>query len=78
MLNRDFILKNFFNKLYELRKQGVKEVKLTYNEINDLSMVILELLSDYYSKTFENIEKINNLTFESGDVILDGGQLRKD
>ncbi len=78
MLNRDFILKNFFNKLNELRKQGCKETKMSYNEINDLSMVILELLSDYYSKTFENIEKINNLTFESGDVILDGGQLRKD
>ena len=64
MLNRDFILKNFFNKLNELRKQGCKETKMSYNEINDLSMVILELLSDYYSKTFDkkNQENYNKNT----------------
>lgn len=82
MLNRDFILKNFFNKMNELKRQGCKEVKMSYNEMFDLFMVINELLSDYYSKTFENIEKINNLTFSYNDgnenIILDSGSFDKD
>lgn len=78
MINRDFILKTFFNKINLLKRQGNKELKLTYDEANDLSLCISELLADYYSKTYDVIEKINNLTFDEGELSLDAGFMKKD
>lgn len=70
-MNRDFILKNFFNKLKLAKQQNSKNVILTVSELNDLGDCIIELLSEYYNKTFNNKNNDNN---DNDDKItMDGG-----
>lgn len=74
-MNRDFVLKTFMNKLNEAKRQNVKDVKLSMKEMDDLGFCIYELLSEYYSKTIDNVK--NSDIKNDNEMILDGGVLKK-
>ena len=46
MISRDYVLKNFNKKLLEAKKQRVKEVKFSLQEIDDLGYIIFEIMSE--------------------------------
>lgn len=71
-MNRDFVLKNFWNKLTEAKKQNVREVRMSLKEIDDLGFVIYELMSEYYNNTIDNIKKPSNNS-ENTEFKMDGG-----
>lgn len=72
-MNRDFVLKNFWNKLTEAKKINAREVRMSLKEIDDLGFVIFELMSEYYNKTIDNVKNqaINN---EEDSFTMDGGE----
>lgn len=71
-MNRDFVLKNFWNKLSEAKRQNVREVRMSLKEIDDLGFVIYELMSEYYNKTIDNVKKISD-NLEEESFKMDGG-----
>lgn len=71
-MNRDFVLKNFWNKLTEAKKQNAREVRMSLKEIDDLGFVIYELMSEYYNKTIDSVKKTNN-NLEEESFKMDGG-----
>lgn len=71
-MNRDFVLKNFWNKLSEAKRQNVREVRMSLKEIDDLGFVIYELMSEYYNKTIDNVKKISD-NLEEEFFKMDGG-----
>lgn len=73
-MNRDFVLKNFWNKLTEAKKENVREIRLSLKEMDELGFVIYELLGEYFNKTIDNVK--NNDNYD--EVILDGGNLNKE
>lgn len=76
-MNRDFVLKNFWNKLTEAKKENVREIRLSLKEMDELGFVIYELLGEYFNKTIDNVK--NNGNYDDNDeVILDGGNLNKE
>lgn len=76
-MNRDFVLKNFWNKLTEAKKENVREIRLSLKEMDELGFVIYELLGEYFNKTIDNVK--NNDNYDDNDeVILDGGNLNKE
>lgn len=73
-MNRDFVLKNFWNKLTEAKKQNAREVRMSLKEIDDLGFVIYELMSEYYNKTIDNVKKGEPTTNSEEEFKMDGGQ----
>lgn len=71
-MNRDFVLKNFWNKLSEAKRQNVREVRMSLKEIDDLGFVIYELMSEYYNKTIDNVKKTSD-NLEEESFKMDGG-----
>ena len=76
-MNRDFVLKNFWNKLTEAKKENVREIRLSLKEMDELGFVIYELLGEYFNKTIDNV-KNNDNDEDNDEVILDGGNLNKE
>ena len=76
-MNRDFVLKNFRNKLTEAKKENVREIRLSLKEMDELGFVIYELLGEYFNKTIDNV-KNNDNDNDNDEVILDGGNLNKE
>lgn len=76
-MNRDFVLKNFWNKLTEAKKENVREIRLSLKEMDELGFVIYELLGEYFNKTIDNVKNNDNYN-DSEEVILDGGNLNKE
>jgi hypothetical protein len=75
MLNRDFVLKNFFNKVNECKRQNARELRFSANEVYDLSLAVSELLSEYFSKTIDKVKESDTMGDE--EMTLDGGVFRK-
>jgi len=75
MLNRDYVLKNFFNKVHQCKIQNAKELKFSANEVYDLSLAVSELLSEYFSKTIDKVKENDNMIEE--EMTLDGGAFKK-
>lgn len=73
-MNRDFVLKNFWNKLTEAKKQNVREVRMSLKEIDELGFVIYELMSEYYNKTIDNVKTNSKTTNEEDSFEMDGGK----
>lgn len=76
-MNRDFVLKNFWNKLTEAKKENVREIRLSLKEMDELGFVIYELLGEYFNKTIDNVKNNDNYN-DNEEVILDGGNLNKE
>lgn len=70
MLSREFVLKNFKKKLLEAKRQNVKEVKLSLQEMDDLGYILFELLSELDEKYFS--EKPNK-SQEDTELTISGG-----
>ena len=76
-MNRDYVLKNFWNKLTDAKKQNVREVRLSLKELDDLGFVIYELMSEYYNKTIEGVkngESQSSSSNSNDEFKMDGGQ----
>ena len=71
MISRDFVLKNFNKKLLEAKKQRVKEVKFSLQEIDDLGYIIFEIMSELTEKYFSN----SSISNDSTELKIDGGEL---
>lgn len=74
-MNREFVLKNFFNKSKEAKRQGVKDIKLSLIEMEDLNQCLCELLSEYFSKTIIDFKskKVDN---DDTEYSMDGGKFK--
>jgi hypothetical protein len=70
MISRDFVLKNFNKKLLEAKKQRVKEVKFSLQEIDDLGYIIFEIMSELTEKYFSN----SSISNDSTELKIDGGE----
>nr|DAF56744.1 MAG TPA: hypothetical protein [Myoviridae sp. ctWb16] len=70
MISRDFVLKNFNKKLLEAKKQRVKEVKFSLQEIDDLGYIIFEIMSELTEKHFSN----SSISNDSTELKIDGGE----
>ena len=70
MISRDFVLKNFNTKLLEAKKQRVKEVKFSLQEIDDLGYIIFEIMSELTEKYFSN----SSISNDSTELKIDGGE----
>jgi len=70
---RDMVLKNFYNKLNEARRQNVRDVRLSLKEMEDLGNVLFELTSEFYGKVIESPASINR---PNDDVSMDGGSFK--
>ncbi len=70
MISRDFVLKNFNKKLLEAKKQRVKEVKFSLQEIDDLGYIIFEIMSELTERYFSN----SSISNDSTELKIDGGE----
>ena len=71
-MNREYVLKNFWNKLAEAKRQNVRDVRMSLKEIDDLGFVIYELLTEYYNKTIDGVKNSSN-NEDDGAYEMDGG-----
>lgn len=72
MLNREYVLKNFWDKLRLAKQMNAKDVRLTLKEMDDLGFCIYELLTEYYNKTIDKTKQ--NGEDETVEVKMDGGK----
>ena len=52
-MDRDYVLKSYFNKVSEAKKQNIRELRMSVKELDDIGYILYELLSEYYNKTIE-------------------------
>ena len=56
---RENILKKFFNRIKESKKNNLKEVRIPYKELEDLGAVVHEMLVEFYNmKMSEKNEEV--------------------
>ena len=72
---REFVLKNFWDKLKEAKRQNAREVRMSIKELDDIGFVIYELLSQHYANTVND----NSATTKESEeeVTLTGGSFKK-
>lgn len=82
-MNRDIVLKNFFNKLKEAKSQNVRDVRLSLKEMDDLGYVLFELTSEFYDKVMTSSNKVNkqndegdNMSSPNDEPTIDGGSFK--
>jgi len=64
---REAILKKFFNRVKESKRNNLKEVRIPMKELEDLGAVIYEMLAEFYS------EKMEEEHGENDSIELSGG-----
>ena len=83
-MNRDVVLKNFYNKLKEAKAQNARDVRLSLKEMDDLGYVLYELTSEFYEKIMSSAGQINkpkpggdgNMLFSTDEFTMDGGSFK--
>lgn len=82
-MNRDIVLKNFFNKLKEAKSQNVRDVRLSLKEMDDLGYILFELTSEFYDKVMTSSNKVNkqndegdNMSSLNDEPTIDGGSFK--
>lgn len=82
-MNRDVVLKNFFNKLKEAKSQNVRDVRLSLKEMDDLGYILFELTSEFYDKVMTSSNKVNkqndegdNMSSPNDEPTIDGGSFK--
>ncbi len=82
-MNRDIVLKNFFNKLKEAKSQNVRDVRLSLKEMDDLGYILFELTSEFYDKVMTSSNKVNkqndegdNMSSPNDEPTIDGGSFK--
>jgi hypothetical protein len=64
---RETILKKFFNRIKESKRNNLKEVRIPMKEFEDLGAVVHEMLVEFYN------EKMSDEHDESESIELSGG-----
>lgn len=82
-MNRDIVLKNFFNKLKEAKSQNVRDVRLSLKEMDDLGYILFELTSEFYDKVMTSSNKVNkqndegdSMSSPNDEPTIDGGSFK--
>lgn len=82
-MNRDIVLKNFFNKLKEAKSQNVRDVRLSLKEMDDLGYILFELTSEFYDKVMTSSNKVNkqndegdSMSSSNDEPTIDGGSFK--
>ena len=82
-MNRDIVLKNFFNKLKEAKNQNVRDVRLSLKEMDDLGYILFELTSEFYDKVMTSSNKVNkqndegdSMSSPNDEPTIDGGSFK--
>lgn len=82
-MNRDVVLKNFFNKLKEAKSQNVRDVRLSLKEMDDLGYILFELTSEFYDKVMTSSNKVNkqndegdSMSSPNDEPTIDGGSFK--
>ena len=82
-MNRDIVVKNFFNKLKEAKSQNVRDVRLSLKEMDDLGYILFELTSEFYDKVMTSSNKVNkqndegdNMSSPNDEPTRDGGSFK--
>lgn len=77
-MNREVVLKNFYNKLKEARSQNVRDVRLSLKEMEDIGYVLYELTAEYYGRTIgkpvSNTVKESSKENDEEQFTMDGGR----
>ena len=72
-INRDYILKTFLDKIREAKRQGMKEIKIPIDFLDDVAYIIYGLMSEHISKILEYAEKQEKNESENNSSTLNGG-----
>ena len=82
-MNRDIVLKNFFEKLKEAKSQNVRDVRLSLKEMDDLGYILFELTSEFYDKVMTSSNKVNkqndegdSMSSPNDEPTIDGGSFK--
>jgi hypothetical protein len=63
---REAILKKFFNRVKESKRNNLKEVRIPMKELEDLGAVIYEMLAEFYSEKMEEKEESDSIELSGG------------
>lgn len=47
---REIILKKFFNRIKEAKRNNIKEIRIPTKELEDLGLIVHEMLIEFYNK----------------------------
>lgn len=73
-MDRDYVLKSYFNKVSEAKKQNIRELRMSVKELDDIGYILYELLSEYYNKTIDIVK--NSSTSTEEEFKMDGGTFK--
>ena len=73
-MDRDYVLKSYFNKVSEAKKQNIRELRMSVKELDDIGYILYELLSEYYNKTIDIVK--NSSTSMEEEFKMDGGTFK--
>ena len=73
-MDRDYVLKSYFNKVSEAKKQNIRELRMSVKELDDIGYILYELLSEYYNKTIDTVK--NSSTSSEEEFKMDGGTFK--
>ena len=70
MINRERVLKNFLEKIRQAKSMNMSEIRISIKELDDISYIIYELMSEKLSIILDKMETID---VDGGDKTLSGG-----
>lgn len=70
MINREKILKNFLEKIRQAKCMNMSEIRISIKELDDISFIIYELMSEKLSIVLDKLENIN---LDEDNKTLSGG-----
>lgn len=70
MINREKILKNFLEKIRQAKCMNMSEIRISIKELDDISFIIYELMSEKLSIVLDKLETID---ITDNDKTLSGG-----
>ncbi len=73
-MDRDYVLKSYFNKVSEAKKQNIRELRMSVKELDDIGYILYELLSEYYNKTIDIVK--NSSPSVEEEFKMDGGTFK--
>ena len=73
-MDRDYVLKSYFNKVSEAKKQNIRELRMSVKELDDIGYILYELLSEYYNKTIDTVK--NSSSIDGEEFKMDGGTFK--
>ena len=64
---RKIILKKFFNRIKEAKRNNIKEIRIPTKELEDLGLIVHEMLIEFYNKKMvEEKEETETIEISGG------------